>query len=73
MQRLVFVIDRGYRSHVAVVLAEEEQDGRRLLMEHLIADAPSSGSWGDHVNGDNWKLASAVPLIDAEPQVLFLQ
>ncbi len=73
MQRLVFVMDRGYRSHVAVVLAEEERDGRRLLMEHLIADAPSGGAWGDQADGENWRLASAVPLIDAEPQVLFLQ
>ncbi len=56
-----------------MVLAEEEQEGRRLLTEHLIAEAPSGGAWGDHVDGENWKLASAVPLVDAEPQVLFLQ
>ena len=73
MQRMVFVVDRGFRSHVAVVLAEGEAEGRRLLTEHLIAEAPSSGGWGEYVDAQNWQLASTIPLVDAEPQVVFLQ
>lgn len=73
MQRMVFVVDRGFRSHVAVVLAEGEAEGRRLLMEHLIADAPSGGAWGEMADADTWQLASSTPLVDAEPQVMFLQ
>jgi hypothetical protein len=73
MQRLVFVVDRGFRSHVAVVLAEGEEEGRRLLTEHLIAEAPSGGAWGDVADAANWQLASATPLVDAQPQVMFLQ